>query len=112
MGSLLEGPGLPVSKDLHLRGRLEKGSFGLILRADGGGTWELDTGHRAHRLVGQQVEVVGQRAGFNALVCDQVWPAGTPRPRRPKLRIEFVLAGGLVAYGFIAFLMGLVGYFR
>jgi len=41
-----------------------------------------------------------------------VWPAGTPRPRRPKLRIEFVLAGGLVAYGFIAFLMGLVGYFR
>jgi hypothetical protein len=41
-----------------------------------------------------------------------VWPAGTPRPRQSRVRIEYLLAGGLVAYGVIAFLMGLVGYFR
>ncbi len=62
--------------------------------------------------MGQQVEVVGQRAGFNAVACEQVWLAGDPRPRQTKIRIEYLLAGGLAAYGFIAFLMGLVGYFR
>jgi hypothetical protein len=41
-----------------------------------------------------------------------VWPAGSPRPRQTKIRIEYVLAGGLAAYGFIAFLMGLASYFR
>lgn len=101
-----------MSADLHLRGRLERGSVGLVLRAEGGGTWELDAGGRAHRLVGQQVEVVGQRAGFNGISCEQVWPADTPRPRQSRLRIEYLLAGGLVAYGVLAFLMGLVGYFR
>lgn len=103
---------MPVSADLHLRGRLELGPLGLILRAEGGGTWELDVGPRVRRLVGQQVEVVGQRAGFNAVACEQVWLAGGPRPRRIKIRIEYVLAGGLAAYGFIAFLMGLASYFR
>ena len=112
LGSLLERPGLPMNADLHLRGRLERGRVGLVLRADGGGTWELDAGGRAHRLVGQEVEVVGQRAGFNGVACEQVWPAGTPRPRQSRVRIEYLLAGGLVAYGVIAFLMGLVGYFR
>lgn len=101
-----------MSADLHLRGRLERGRVGLILRTEGGGTWELDAGGRAHRLVGQPVEVVGQRAGFNGIACEQVWPAGTPRPRQSRLRIEYILAGGLVAYGIIALLMGLVGYFR
>lgn len=112
MESLLERRGMPVSTDLHLRGRLEQGPLGLILRADGGGTWELDAGPRARRLVGRQVEVVGQRAGFNAVACEQVWLPGGPRPRQTKIRIEYVLAGGLAAYGFIAFLMGLASYFR
>lgn len=103
---------MPVSADLHLRGRLEQGPMGLILRAEGGGTWELDTGPRARRLVGQQVEVVGHRAGFNAVACEQVWLAGGPRPRQTKIRIEYVLAGGLSAYGLVAFLMGLTNYFR
>lgn len=101
-----------MSADLHLRGRLGQGRFGLVLHAEAGGTWELDAGGRAHRLVGQQVEVVGQRAGFNGLACEQVWPAGTPQPRQRKWRIEYLLAGGLATYGFIAFLRGLVGYFR
>lgn len=103
---------MPVSADLHLRGRLEQGPLGLILRVDGGSTWELDAGPRARRLVGQQVEVVGQRTGFDAVACEQVWLAGGPRPRQTKIRIEYVLAGGLAAYGFLAFLLGLASYLR
>ena len=49
MESLLETRGMPVSADLHLRGRLEQGPQGLILRADGGGTWELDAGQWVSR---------------------------------------------------------------
>ena len=55
---------------------------------------------------------MGQRAGFNGVACEQVRPAGTPRPRQSRVRIEYLLAGSLVAYGVIAFLLGLVGYFR
>jgi len=101
---------VPVRGDLHLRGRLEQGRYGLVLRADGGGVWELETGHRARGFVGSEVEVVGHRAGFNGLVCEQVWPAGQPRPRAPWINVEYVLAAGLVGYGFMAFLGGLLGY--
>lgn len=103
---------MPLRGDLHLLGRLEQGAYGLVLRVDGGGVWELETRRRVRRLVGSKVEVVGHRAGFNGLLCEQVWPAGTPRPRQGRVRIEYLLAGGLVAYGVIASLMGLVGYFR
>ncbi len=103
---------MPLRGHLHLRGRLEQGLYGLVLRADGGGVWELETRRRARRLVGSKVEVVGHRAGFNGLVCNQVWPAGQTRPRAPRINIEYVLAAGLVGYGFIAFLAGLVGYWR
>lgn len=103
---------MPLTGHLHLRGRLEQGPYGLVLRADGGGVWELETRRRARRLVGSEVEVVGHRAGFNGFVCKQVWPAGQTRPRAPRINIEYVLAAGLVGYGFIAFLAGLVGYWR
>lgn len=54
--------------------------------------------------------MIGDRAGFNGLVCDQVWPAGQLFPQRSTINIEYVLAAGVVGYGLIAFLMGLVGY--
>jgi hypothetical protein len=103
---------VPLNADLHLRGRLEKGPYGLVLRADGGGVWELETRRRARRFLGREVEVVGHRAGFNGLVCDQVWPAGQPRPRRSRISIEYLLAASLVGYGLIAFLLGIAGYWR
>jgi hypothetical protein len=112
VGPLLEGTGVPLSAELHLRGHLEQGPYGLVLRADGGGVWELETRRRARRLVGRKVEMVGSRAGFNGLVCEQVWPAGQPRPRRSRINIEYVLTAGFVGYGFIAFLLGIVGYMR
>lgn len=103
---------MPLNADLHLRGRLEKGPYGLVLRADGGGVWELETRRRARRFLGREVEVVGHRAGFNGLVCEQVWPAGQPRPRSSRISIEYVLAASLVGYGLIAFLLGIAGYWR
>lgn len=103
---------MPLNAGLHLRGRLEQGRYGLLLRTDGGGVWELETRRRARRLVGSKVEVVGHRAGFNGLVCEQVWPAGQPRPRSSRISIEYVLAAGLVGYGFIALLLGIAGSWR
>jgi hypothetical protein len=110
LGPLLEGSRVPVEADLHLTGHLEEGPFGLLLRT-GGGVWELEANRRSRRLVGCEVEVTGHRTGFNGLICDAIWPAGQPRPRRLKLNIEHVLAGGFVGYGLIATILGFTGYF-
>ena len=108
LGSLLERSCMPLGPELCLTGRLAEGPFGLELHS-GGGVWELDTGRRARRLLGREVEVCGRRAGFNELICDQIWPAGQPRPPRSKFNIELLLACSVVGYGLIAFLLGLVG---
>lgn len=109
LGSLLEGSGVPLGADLHLTGYLEEGPYGLLLRS-GGGVWELDAHGPSRRLIGCEVEVAGQRAGFNGIVCDQIWPAGQPRPRRLRLNIEYLLTAAFVGYGFIALLFGLAGH--
>ncbi|MGI9376492.1 MAG: DUF5818 domain-containing protein [Tsuneonella suprasediminis] len=77
MGPVLERASVPVGPDLHLRGELVDGPLGLVLQA-GGGHWELDAPRSARRLVGREVEVTGHRAGFNGLICKQVWPACAP----------------------------------
>ncbi|WP_041558851.1 DUF5818 domain-containing protein [Novosphingobium sp. PP1Y] len=99
---------MPLGPELCLTGRLSEGPFGLELHSDGG-VWELDTGRGARRLLGREVAVCGRRAGFNELICDQIWPAGQPRPPRSKFNIELLLAGSVVGYGLIAFFLGLVG---
>ena len=102
---------MPLGADLHLTGYLEEGPYGLLLRS-GGGVWELDARRPSRRLIGCEVEVARQRAGFNGIVCDQIWPAGQPRPRELGLNIEYLLTTAFVGYGFIAFLLGLAGHFR
>lgn len=91
-----------MSSDEHLTGMLEQSRNGLVLRTDGGGTWELESTRAARKLIGFRVEIIGQRSGFNGLVCDQIWPAGQPRPQGVKLRLEFLLTAALVAYGLYA----------
>lgn len=98
----MEWPGLPVSGTTHLTGIVERAANGPVLRTDGGGTWELDNTREVRKFIGSRVEVVGERSGFNGFVCDQIWPAGQPRPTGFKLRIEFVLAAAIVAYGLYA----------
>lgn len=102
LGSLLERPGLPVNSTTHLTGIVERAANGPVLRTDGGGTWELDNTRQVRKLIGSRVEVVGERSGFNGFVCEQIWPADQPRPTAFKLRIEFLLAAGFVAYGLYA----------
>ena len=101
---------LPVSSTEHLTGTLEHGPNGIVLRADSGGTWELDSTRKAHNLVGSRVAIVGRRSGFNGLVCDQIWRARQPRPRVFRLRLEFLIAAAFVAYGLYATIAGMVSW--
>ena len=109
MGPVLERPGLSVSSATHLTGMVERAANGPVLRTDGGGTWELDNTRQVRKFIGSRVEVVGERAGFNGLICKQVWPAGTAQPCRMQLPIERLLVGGFVIYGLLATLVGLAG---
>ncbi|WP_292931112.1 DUF5818 domain-containing protein [Novosphingobium sp. PASSN1] len=86
----------------HLTGTIQHGPNGLVLKADSGGIWELEDSRAARKLIGSQVEVIGQRAGFNGLVCDHIRVAGQIRPQAFKLRLEFLAAAALVAYGLYA----------
>ena len=106
--SLLERPGLPVSSTTHLTGIVEWAANAPVLRTDGGGTWELDNTRQVRKFIGARVEVVGERSGFNGFACDQIWPAGKPRPTAFKLRLEFLLAAAFVAYGLYATVGGVV----
>lgn len=99
---------LQVSSALHLTGTLEQGPTGLVLRTDGGATWELDATRKARKLVGARIKIIGQRSGFNGLVYDQIWRAGEPRPRNFRLRPEFLIAAAFVAYGLYATIAGMV----
>nr|WP_221773561.1 DUF5818 domain-containing protein [Novosphingobium piscinae] len=88
-----------------------EGPSGLVLACDGG-HWELEGTRRIRRLIGHEVEVTGWRAGFNGLSCDQVWLAGTPRPRRSRIRWDLPIAGALAVIGIAASLWGVVSSFR
>ena len=91
-----------MSSTTHLTGIVERAANGPVLRTDGGGTWDLDDTRQVRKFIGARVEVVGERSGFNGFVCDQIWPAGQPRPTAFKLRLELLLAAAFVAYGLYA----------
>lgn len=65
---------------IHVTGELKSGTLFLELHTDGGATWELDPTHDALHFVGKRVEVIGVPAGFNDLICQQIWLAGEERP--------------------------------
>ena len=45
---------------------------GLVLDVAGGGTWRLDAGWKARRLLGMRVKVVGIRDGFDLLGVERI----------------------------------------
>lgn len=45
---------------------------GLVLDVVGGGTWRLDAGWKARRLLGMRVKVVGIRDGFDLLAVELI----------------------------------------
>ena len=91
-----------MNSTTHLTGIVERAANGPVLRTDGGGIWELDNTRQVRRYIGSRVEVVGERSGFNGFACDQIWPAGQPRPTAFKLRLELILVAAFVAYGLYA----------
>lgn len=70
----------------HLEtGILLEGPFGLILRRDDGGEWQLDAPVHARRLLGQRVRLEGVRDGFDLLAVQTIEPVNGKSPARPSL---------------------------
>ncbi len=76
---------MPSDDTYHLVGELRSGDYFLELHTAQGAVWEFDRSKDALKLLGQRVEVIGERIGFNDLRVHQIWRAGDPRPPRPRL---------------------------
>ena len=65
-------------------GLLLQSGRALVLATDGGGEWQLDAGLHDRRLLGQHVQVVGRRSGFDRLDVTSIVNvrAGEAIPRR------------------------------
>lgn len=44
----------------------------LVLEVAGGGSWRLDVGRKARRLIGVRVNIIGTRDGFDLLGVKQI----------------------------------------
>lgn len=92
-----------MSQDtIRATGTLANGPLGPVLRVDGGGEWEVDHTGDFTQLIGQRVEVVGRRAGYNGLICDEIWHEGSPRPHGRRLSAEFWMLAAFVIFGLAA----------
>lgn len=100
---------MPLNTPVHVVGILRRESSGLVLRADGGGYWQLYQAPSTKGLVDRRVEVTGYRVGFNEIACDSLWPAGEPQPRARKFGTEIVIPAAAVVAGLIATLAGWLG---
>lgn len=109
VGALLERAGMPLNAPIHVVGVLEREPSGLVLRADEGGYWQLHQAGNTRGLVGERVEIIGHRIGFNDIACDSIWRAGEPQPRIRKLRLDLLIPAAAVAMGLAASLAGWLG---
>ncbi len=63
---------MPMGTRHEVTGLLLEHRGGLVVEVDGGGTWRLDAGWRARRLLGLRVRVVGIRDGFDLLAVERI----------------------------------------
>lgn len=63
---------MPRGSRHEVIGLLLENRGGLVLDVEGGGTWRLDAGWRARRLLGQRVRIVGIREGFDLLSVERI----------------------------------------
>lgn len=63
---------MPRGTRHEIIGILLEQSGGLVLDVAGGGTWRLDAGWKARRLLGMRVKVVGIRDGFDLLGVERI----------------------------------------
>jgi Protein of unknown function (DUF5818) len=96
---------MPDDQTYHLVGDLRSGAFFVELHTPDGAVWELDRNEETLQFLGQRVEVVGVRIGFNDLRYEQIWPAGQerPAPRKadPLVRNVVITVSALVLLIFI-----------
>lgn len=70
--TMAEGTIMPMGTRHEVVGMLLESRSGLVLEIDGGGTWRLEAGRRAKRLLGHRVQVVGVRDGFDLLAVERI----------------------------------------
>lgn len=58
-----------MNNTTHLTGIVERAVNGPVLRADGGGTWELGSTPQVRKFICSGVEVIGERPRFNSFTC-------------------------------------------
>jgi len=63
---------MPRGTRHELTGLLLEQHAGLVLQVEGGGTWRLDAGRHARRLLGERVRVKGIRDGFDLLSVERI----------------------------------------
>ncbi len=63
---------MPIGTRLEVEGLLLEGHEGLVLDVRDGGTWRLEAGWRARRLLGRRVRVTGIRDGFDLLAVQTI----------------------------------------
>ncbi len=96
-----------IYQPVRATGTVAPGAFGSVLRTVGGGEWDIGYSRKIQKLMGERVEIVGRRVGFNELICDEIWPVGLARPRRTTAGPELWLVAAVVAYGILANFKGL-----
>lgn len=69
---LLKGDTMPRGTSHEVTGLLLQDRNWLVVDVDGGGTWRLDTGWGARRLLGHRVRIVGKRDDFDLLAVKRI----------------------------------------
>lgn len=65
---------MPLGTVHQVTGMLRESRDGLLLEVAGGGTWRLDAGWRARRLLGMRVRITGTRDEFDLLAVQKIEP--------------------------------------
>jgi len=63
---------MPLGTRHELIGLLLEEQGRIVLDAEDGGTWRLDAGRGARRLLGERVRVEGIRDGFDLLAVERI----------------------------------------
>lgn len=71
---------MPMGATHEIEGLVLERQGGLVLDVRDGGTWRLDVGWRARRLLGRRMRVTGTRDGFDLLAVKAIEAIWEERP--------------------------------
>ena len=107
MAALLGRTHMSKGEQIEITGILETGPQGLILKATGGGVWQLGPSRRARRLIGRNVSVKGLHGDFDELTDWRIESSDGEIVREADFRFEFamLMAAAVIALVAIASLL-------